>query len=81
ASTPAAADVPSRAFPSEGTQHQAAVDGREQLSSVGEVGTISAEGRAAISAVDDQLAQQGGNFGQTVDAVYGLGLDPIGKTP
>ena len=81
ASTPAAADVPSRAFPSEGTQPQAAVDGREQLSSVGEVGTISAEGRAAISAVDDQLAQQGGNFGQTVDAVSGLGLDPIGKTP
>ena len=59
----------------------AAADGRDQLSSFGEAGTISAEGQAAISAVDDQLAQQGGNFGQTLDAVSDLGLDPQGNTP
>ena len=59
----------------------AAADGREQLLSPGAVGTISAEGQAAISAVDDQLAQQGGSFGRTLNAVEDLGLDPGGNTP
>ena len=58
-----------------------AADSREQLSALDEVGTISAEGQAAISTVDKQLAQQGGNFGQTIDAVSDLGLDPSGNTP
>ena len=59
----------------------AAADGREQLPSPAEVGTISVEGQAAISAVDGQLAQQGGSFGRTVNAVEDLGLDPSGNTP
>ena len=59
----------------------AVAEGHEQLPSSTSVGTISAEGQAAIAEVDDQLAQQGGNFGKTIDAVSGLGLDPSGKTP
>ena len=59
----------------------AAATSREQFPPEGESGTISAEGEAAIAAVDEQLAQQGGNFGQTVNAVSDLGLDPNGNTP
>lgn len=59
----------------------AAADGREQLPTSDAAGTVSVEGQAAISAVDDQLAQQGVDFDQTVNAVSGLGLDPNGKTP
>ena len=48
---------------------------------LGDAGRISPEGQAAIVDVDEQLAQQGGSVGQTVNAVSDLGLDPNGSTP
>ena len=58
----------------------AAADSPARIQSPDEIGTISAEGQAAISAVDDQLTQRD-DISRTIDAVSGLGLDPSGSTP